>query len=1074
MPQDPSEELLPPNYQDFPDGSLLRVVFHNFLTYEHTSFIPTASLNMILGHNGSGKSSIICGICLACGGSPKTLGRSEKITEYIRHGCQEGYVEVVIADNVKGPQTVRLTIRVGKAPEYKLNNSHATQSDINDLRKHYNIQIDNPCAFLAQDKVKSFSEQSSIELLKNTEKAASDDLDQRHRSLMEQRKDSMTIEELCATSEKAKKHLEDTRTKIMPLVENYRKKMALESKLRLLEKKMACMEFQEADEEYAKEQKIADNALVEYRKVEAKIKASADEIEKLEERINKEARAIAGTGNSAREILANFQSKSDKHMAENMLADAKSKLDRVKKEAEIHIREVEKRRNAIEVAETKWKAALDDLNGYDEFMIENDRSESEFTAIERELNKEEEKIHHKKYELSSLERRRAGEGKASKDNRNERWNMLDQLSSDAGEAWDWYKKNQSKFKGEIYTPFMNMILKSPEAAKILENSIGMRDRSMFVCQYKEDELLINGKQPWRINTTVVTAENVYEDELNEEVRPDLKDLGFKYLASNCFEAPAPLKQYLCNVAGLNKIPVGSLDLRQMDNINKELERLRVSVYMANNMRFQLQRSKYANRTLNSQSEMRDATFWGQACFLKSMDVKKEKDDKAEEYERLKNEIECMKEELKEKRYDITKKRDALQKVRMEWRSKKSVESKWENFLKQEKMKLRNLERETFDIQKAEDDFANVEDHVLKKVQKAMAESVADHKACSEKFKEKARHNFIETLCKIKSIKLNSKAEDYRSEREDLRHVKEAAEDQLKTAFNRRKAAKNALKQECALEHLDVSKMDPTDKELYEKMTKLFKDSNVPTDKDELDQCITSEKTRLALVQNSGEDGSIEHEHQLQRINKELEEECTKYDKLIKNRETAHQELGDLISKWREEVEEMIEKINLNYIKFFEVLGCRGEVSLETPENCLDIEKYGIMIMVCFRKGENMKRLDNRVQSGGERSVATMLYLLALQQLCPVPFRCIDEINQGMDPTNERKVFDIMVGLWNGTSGTLTKTQYFLLSPKLLHGLDMRDNVNVVMVNSTLTADHGDRFDTLSKIRNTFATLGIQS
>ena len=33
------------------------------------------------------------------------------------------------------------------------------------------------------------------------------------------------------------------------------------------------------------------------------------------------------------------------------------------------------------------------------------------------------------------------------------------------------------------------------------------------------------------------------------------------------------------------------------------------------------------------------------------------------------------------------------------------------------------------------------------------------------------------------------------------------------------------------------------------------------------------------------------------------------------------------------------------------------------------------------------------QSGGERSVATAIYMLALQALTTVPFRCVDEINQ---------------------------------------------------------------------------------
>src|SRR4051794_27593738 len=37
----------------------------------------------------------------------------------------------------------------------------------------------------------------------------------------------------------------------------------------------------------------------------------------------------------------------------------------------------------------------------------------------------------------------------------------------------------------------------------------------------------------------------------------------------------------------------------------------------------------------------------------------------------------------------------------------------------------------------------------------------------------------------------------------------------------------------------------------------------------------------------------------------------------------------------------------------------------------------------------------------EKSVATMLFLLCLQTVTYTPFRVVDEINQGMDPQNER-------------------------------------------------------------------------
>ena len=37
----------------------------------------------------------------------------------------------------------------------------------------------------------------------------------------------------------------------------------------------------------------------------------------------------------------------------------------------------------------------------------------------------------------------------------------------------------------------------------------------------------------------------------------------------------------------------------------------------------------------------------------------------------------------------------------------------------------------------------------------------------------------------------------------------------------------------------------------------------------------------------------------------------------------------------------------------------------------------------------------------------MIFLL-LQELTKCPFRCVDEINQGMDPINERKIFKLVV------------------------------------------------------------------
>ena len=57
------------------------------------------------------------------------------------------------------------------------------------------------------------------------------------------------------------------------------------------------------------------------------------------------------------------------------------------------------------------------------------------------------------------------------------------------------------------------------------------------------------------------------------------------------------------------------------------------------------------------------------------------------------------------------------------------------------------------------------------------------------------------------------------------------------------------------------------------------------------------------------------------------------------------------------------------------------------------------------------------------------------------FRCVDEINQGMDARNEKLVFEMLVR----TSCHVTSSQYFLLTPKLLTGLHFSPRMNLLIV-----------------------------
>ncbi len=52
-------------------GSIVRVKLTNFVTYTEVEFHPGPSLNMVIGPNGTGKSTLVCAICLGLGWGPQ-------------------------------------------------------------------------------------------------------------------------------------------------------------------------------------------------------------------------------------------------------------------------------------------------------------------------------------------------------------------------------------------------------------------------------------------------------------------------------------------------------------------------------------------------------------------------------------------------------------------------------------------------------------------------------------------------------------------------------------------------------------------------------------------------------------------------------------------------------------------------------------------------------------------------------------------------------------------------------------------------------------------------------------------
>lgn len=99
------------------------------------------------------------------------------------------------------------------------------------------------------------------------------------------------------------------------------------------------------------------------------------------------------------------------------------------------------------------------------------------------------------------------------------------------------------------------------------------------------------------------------------------------------------------------------------------------------------------------------------------------------------------------------------------------------------------------------------------------------------------------------------------------------------------------------------------------------------------------------------------------------------------------------NRWLTRLTRLVEEISEKFSHFFSSMGFAGMVELGKGEHINDFANYGIDILVKFRDNVPLQKLDPFKQSGGERSVSTALYMMALQHLTKVPFRCVDEINQ---------------------------------------------------------------------------------
>jgi chromosome segregation protein len=146
----------------------------------------------------------------------------------------------------------------------------------------------------------------------------------------------------------------------------------------------------------------------------------------------------------------------------------------------------------------------------------------------------------------------------------------------------------------------------------------------------------------------------------------------------------------------------------------------------------------------------------------------------------------------------------------------------------------------------------------------------------------------------------------------------------------------------------------------------------------------------------------------------------KAEQLARNRQEVIVEVEKRLERWRDVISNFLGSLQIRYNEILGEVGAAGELKLNVSKN---VEQAGLDILVGF-KGAPPTRLDSLTQSGGERSIALMAFLLALQQHLASPFRAVDEFDVHLDPKNREVISRLIVA----SARELGETQYVAITP----------------------------------------------
>ncbi|KAL5744271.1 hypothetical protein ACOSQ2_027387 [Xanthoceras sorbifolium] len=150
-------------------GTINRIRLENFMCHSSLQIELGEWVNFITGQNGSGKSAILTALCIAFGCRAKGTQRAATLKDFIKTGCSYAVVQLELknqGEDAFKPEiygdSITIERRITESTTSTVLKDHqgkrvaSRKQELYELIDHFNIDVENPCVIMSQDKSREF------------------------------------------------------------------------------------------------------------------------------------------------------------------------------------------------------------------------------------------------------------------------------------------------------------------------------------------------------------------------------------------------------------------------------------------------------------------------------------------------------------------------------------------------------------------------------------------------------------------------------------------------------------------------------------------------------------------------------------------------------------------------------------------------------------------------------------------------------------------------------------------------------------------------------------------------------